>query len=101
MVSFDSEDAIINAEKAYKALAAEDKEKVENYADLEEARKSYDAILRSLEEALSDYLVNQGEKRGCSFSKLTISNLAANGENIAITGTATFSSDNPSALHQL
>ena len=93
-VSLKSEGAILEAEKAYKALPAEDKEKVSNYSDLETARDSYDDLTQALEEALYNYIVKQPERNGCIFDKLTVSSITINSDNITVSGTATFSSDN-------
>lgn len=93
-VSLKSEDAILEAEKAYKALPADDKEKVSNYADLETARGSYEDLTQALEEALYSYIVSQPERNGCIFDKLTVSSITVNSDNITVSGTVTFSSDN-------
>lgn len=44
-VTADSEDAVSTAEEAYGALTAEEKEKVENYSSLTEAREALDTAL--------------------------------------------------------
>lgn len=55
-VSESSEDAIVKAEKAYMALTDDDKNKVENYNTLLDARKSYDAIPKIIELTTENFL---------------------------------------------
>ena len=92
-ISFNSKETISEAEKAYNALSAEDKEQVSNYTDLETAKESYADLMQSLEESLCIYIANQPERNGCAFDKLSVSSITMNTDDVTITGTATFSSD--------
>ena len=53
-VSLESEDLIIEAEKAYNALSDKEKEKVENYTILTEAREKVDSLIKAKEEAIKE-----------------------------------------------
>ncbi len=68
-VSLDSGDAIAEAEEAYDELSKDDKKKVENYDDLEDARADYNELAVEYVEDLIDDLGNISVDSGAAIDE--------------------------------